>query len=448
VPWIQIKTEAIMANNQPHKIVSKKHQARMQRERQQSRIIAFSAIGVLIAVVLLIFYGILSQTVLRACQPVAKVGGDAISTKAFESHVRLTRQQLINQYVQYYQFAQMFGIDINSNQTIANQLQQIQSELDNTATLGENVLNQMVDGILIRQEAKSRGITVTSEELDKAIQDAFGYFPNGTPTPTITATTFLYPTLNATELAIVTITPTASPLPTSTPGAEPTKALTPTTGPTATASPIPTIAPTATAYTLDGYKGQYQIALDNYKKFGFSETEVRQLFEDNLYREKLYAIITADVPHTADEVWARHILVADEATATAVREELVKSGDWVTLALQYSSDTGSSSSGGDLGWFTRGKMVAEFEDAAFSLKIGEISQPVKSQFGFHIIQVIGHEERPLTADEFKQQTDTFFSNWLADIRTKSDLVIDDIYKSRIPLDPTLQDALNPATPAP
>jgi peptidyl-prolyl cis-trans isomerase D len=435
-----------MAKIQSNKIISKKHQARLQRERQQSRVIAYSAIGVVIAVVILISYGILSQTVLRDIQPVAKVGGTTITTKSFESHVRLTRQQLINQFMQYYQFAQMFGIDINSNPTISNQLQQIQSELDNTAALGENVLNQMIDSVLIRQEAQKRGITVTSEELDKAIHDAFGYYPDGTPTPIITPTSFVYPTLNPTSLALVTITPTASPFPTSTPG-EPTAIPTSnaTAGPTATITTTPTITPTATAYTLDGFQGQYQTAVDNYKKIGFTEAEVRRLFEDNIYREKLYAEITADVPHSADEVWARHILVTDEATANAVRDELLKGGDWLTLALEYSGDNSSNSTGGDIGWFPRGKMVTEFEDAAFSLKIGEISQPVKSSLGYHIIQVLGHEERPLTSDEYKQQTDLLFTNWLTELRTKSNPKIYDYYKDRIPLDPTLQDAINQTT---
>jgi parvulin-like peptidyl-prolyl isomerase len=75
------------------------------------------------------------------------------------------------------------------------------------------------------------------------------------------------------------------------------------------------------------------------------------------------------------------------------------------------------------------------------LNVGEISQPVKSQVGFHIIQVIGHEERPLTSEEYKARTDSFFSEWIAGIRAQSDLKIYDYYKDRIPQDPTLQDAI-------
>ena len=423
-----------MANNQPSKVVSKKHIARLQKERQQIRMLMYVTIGIVALVVILIGYGVLSQTVLRAQQPVAIVGGERITTKTFEAHVRLTRQQMITQYQQYVQFAQMFGLDPNTDSTIGSALQQIQIQLNDTASLGESVLNQMVDNIIIRQEAEKRGITISSDEVDKAIQEAFGFFPDGTPTPTIVPTSIIFPTLNATERALVPPSATPSPFPTATLMATstPDEAATPTT--------VPSITPTATPYTLDGYQSDYQLALDNYKGIGFSEADVRMLFEDDLYRKKLYAEITTDVPYTTDEVWARHILVleTEEDTANKVRQLLINGGDWTALAIEYSIDTGSSLNGGDLGWFPRGRMVTEFEDAAFGLEVGEISQPIKSQFGYHIIQVIGHEDRPLTADEYKTETDKFFSDWVAETKLISDVTIFDIYKERIPVDPALQ----------
>lgn len=86
------------------------------------------------------------------------------------------------------------------------------------------------------------------------------------------------------------------------------------------------------------------------------------------------------------EIRASHILVEDEATANEVKKKLDEGGDFAELAKEYSTD-GSAEQGGDLGYFATGKMVKEFEDAAFSLKEGEISDPVKSEFGYHIITV-------------------------------------------------------------
>ena len=431
-----------MAKRKQSKIVNKKHLARLQKEKNQIRTITYTTIIVIAAVIVLVMFGVFGQTILQARQPVAEVNGVSISTKSFQAHVRLLRQQMINQYIQYYQFAQMLGVDPTSNSTIASTLQQIQSELADTTTLGENVLNQMIDNILIKQEAEKMDITVSSVDLEKSIQEALGYTPNGTLTPTITPTSVIYPTLNPTQLALYP--PSATPTVMETSISTPTSTTEPTsqTDITATPTSVPTDAPTATPYTFDGYQSQYQQMLISYDSFGLTEADVRSLFEDSLIKDKIYPIITADVPHTAEMVWARHILVADEATALKVRDGLLRNISWDSLALEYSTDTGSSSKGGDLGWFQRGAMVTEFEDAAFSLEIGEISQPIQTTYGYHIIQVLGHEDRPLTADEYKTKTDKVFSDWVASLRDSADLTVHDYYKDRIPANPTLQDALN------
>lgn len=88
------------------------------------------------------------------------------------------------------------------------------------------------------------------------------------------------------------------------------------------------------------------------------------------------------------EVHARHILVATEEEAKAIKAELDKGADFTKLAKEKSTEPAAKESGGDLGFFGPGKMVPEFEKVAFSLKKNEISQPVKSQFGWHIIQVL------------------------------------------------------------
>lgn len=93
------------------------------------------------------------------------------------------------------------------------------------------------------------------------------------------------------------------------------------------------------------------------------------------------------------EINARHILVADEKTAKEVKAKLDKGEDFAKLANQYSKDTGSAQKGGDLGWFGAGKMVPEFENAAYKLKKNEISEPVKSQYGYHIIQLLDKKEK-------------------------------------------------------
>ncbi len=87
------------------------------------------------------------------------------------------------------------------------------------------------------------------------------------------------------------------------------------------------------------------------------------------------------------EAQARHILVPDLKTAQKVEADLKAGKDFAAEARQYSNDPGSRDKGGDLGWFRKGAMVPAFDAYAFSAPIGKISEPIKSPFGYHIIQV-------------------------------------------------------------
>jgi parvulin-like peptidyl-prolyl isomerase len=427
-----------MAKDKPTKIASKKHLARLERERRQTRLITSIAIGIIVVIVGLIGYGILSETYLKNRQPVVTVNGDSVTIREFQIRVRLARQQYVDQYMQYYQLAQMFGIDPTTDSSISQTLNQIQSQLDTPSLVGQQVLDDIINDLLIRQYAKENGIVVTEADMEKAIHDAFGYYPGGTPTPTPTGTPLTYPTWSATQYALMTPTISATLAPSKTPAPTQTLDL------TATATAIPSLTPTATPYTLDGFQNRYKEGLSSYDKLGMTETDFRKiLFESPLYRQRVTDIITANVPHEQEQVWARHILVADEATAQSVREQLLAGADFATLAAQYSIDTGSKDKGGDLGWFGKGTMLAaEFESAAFTLQVGEISQPVQTTYGWHIIQVLGHEIRPLTDTEYTSVVSTAFNQWLTDQSNNTNIVRSDTWTTNVPDQPSLQSAFN------
>ncbi|MEK3980491.1 peptidylprolyl isomerase [Psychrobacillus sp. FSL K6-2836] len=93
-----------------------------------------------------------------------------------------------------------------------------------------------------------------------------------------------------------------------------------------------------------------------------------------------------------EQVEASHILVADEATAKEVINKLNEGSDFAELASEYSTDTSSSTDGGSLGYFGAGEMVEEFEKVAFEMEIDDISDPVESEYGFHIIKVTGKQD--------------------------------------------------------
>ena len=122
------------------------------------------------------------------------------------------------------------------------------------------------------------------------------------------------------------------------------------------------------------------------------------------------------------EVHARHILVETEEQAKKIEDDLKKGADFAELAKKESKDPGASD-GGDLGFFTKDQMVPEFSAAAFALEPGKISDPVKTQFGWHVIKV--EEKRTRKAPDFEQvkpQIETYVvrkaqADYVAKLRT-------------------------------
>lgn len=442
-------------------LVTKKHVARLERERRYIRILTGLALGIIGLVVLLIGYGILEQSYLQYNQPVAVVNGEKITTRQFQGRVRLQRLILQNNIQQYQQLGQLFGVDVTS------QIQPWQDLLTSPEKLGQQVLDQLIEDALIRQEAQRRGITLSAAEIEQEIQKQFGFFPNGTPTPTLTPTAFLTPTLSPETLALITFTPTATatlestPTPQASPATSTEVTLTPAEtevaqtstpqaeestptptlvipSPTATLSASPTPeppTPTPTPYTLDAFQADYKTTLEKFQKMGIREEDYRAWLEAKLYREKLLQVITADLKPEEEQVWARHILVADEAAAQVVRERLLKGEDFGKVAAEVSTDPGSKDQGGLLDWFGRGVMVKEFEDAAFSLPIGEISQPIKTTYGYHIIQVLARQIRPISQAELEQKRQKVFGDWLQAQRDQAKITIYNRWKERVPTTP-------------
>ncbi|MEH7457689.1 peptidylprolyl isomerase [Bacillus pseudomycoides] len=136
------------------------------------------------------------------------------------------------------------------------------------------------------------------------------------------------------------------------------------------------------------------------------------------------------------EIKASHILVKDEETAKKVKDELAQGKSFEDLAKEYSTDPGSKDKGGDLGYFGPGKMVPEFTDAAYKLKKDEVSDPVKTQYGYHIIKVTDIKPQEKTFDQAKgdikkdlvakkSQDPQFMSDLITKEVKKADVKIED-----------------------
>ncbi|HEY8193769.1 MAG TPA: peptidylprolyl isomerase [Hyphomicrobium sp.] len=111
-------------------------------------------------------------------------------------------------------------------------------------------------------------------------------------------------------------------------------------------------------------------------KASVTDADARKIYDDQVKLLK-----------PEEEVSARHILVETEAEAKALKEKLDKGADFAQLAKENSKDPGSKDDGGNLGYFGHGQMVPQFEDVVFKLKKGEVSEPVKTQFGWHLVKL-------------------------------------------------------------
>ncbi|WP_040208761.1 peptidylprolyl isomerase [Neobacillus jeddahensis] len=146
-------------------------------------------------------------------------------------------------------------------------------------------------------------------------------------------------------------------------------------------------------------------------EISITDDEMKAYFEEN-----------KDSFAEAEQVKASHILVADEKTALEVKQKLSDGGDFAELAKEYSTDEASKEQGGELGYFSKGTMVTEFDDVAFTLAVNQISDPVKTDYGYHIIKVEGKKDaKEANYDENKaeiketllsQKIDSEYSTWI------------------------------------
>jgi len=158
-----------------------------------------------------------------------------------------------------------------------------------------------------------------------------------------------------------------------------------------------------TGYTLEGFK----LAL-----------------EEDMLAARMVESILQDVPENVAQVHARHILLASKDDAEFILEQLAANADFGTLARLYSRDSSTRPDGGDLGWFPRGGLLfPEVESAAFELQPGEISDIVKSDLGYHIVQTLETGERPLSPNDLRDMRETAVEDWISTQRESATIEV-------------------------
>lgn len=406
-----------MAKKRQSDSTETRKQSRMrEREQEQQRII-FIALGIVAAlVVIILVFGYWRTTIAVLDETIASVNGTNLKVRDYQVRSRYDAQVILSRLAQMQQQTQQFDPNDPSMQQIVqyyqNQMAQEQTQL---LQVPSQALEDLIDDELVRQEAQKRGITVTPAEIDReielSIKESLGYTrPTGTPTagpsPTVTNT----PTLTLTPTS--TATPLLSPTATATLSA--TLTATPTTGPTGTP------APTQTPLGPEAYATQVGKLKTNVEAGNYSFDDYRKIVEVQLLRQKLNEALAKEVKAVGEQIHVRHILVKTFDEAQKVEDRLKAGEDFGKVASEVSIDPSAKTNKGDLGWSPHGQFVKEFEDAAWALPPLQVSAPVTSSFGVHVIEVLEKDpNHPLSPDALASKQSTALTDWLANARSQS-----------------------------
>ena len=431
-----------------------KRVSRREREERQRRLLYTVTALAAVMVVIVLAFGAFWQYYHVPRQVLASVNGSDIQRR---DYWKVRGLQLRQQQIQL-QRQLSSATDPSKTQQLRQQLTQAGSELADLhgAPVASDTLKNMVDDKVVLQSIDALGISVTDQDISDFINDQFAPSalipPTETPTVEPTAAAWATSTTEArfalaTQTAVSVATsaaqtatanpasPAASPngdiTPTVVPAGSPTVAdaspTAPSGSPTAAGSPnagsptpngSPTIEPTATIGTADAIATSastfksYKTNLLNPSDMSRGDYE-RLIIRPAIARQRVQRQLQAAVPARADQVHAEHILVATKDAADAVEARLRNGENFEAVAKDVSTDTSSAGNGGDLGWFPKGVMVSAFEDAAFQLEVGQVSDPVQSSFGWHVIKVLEKEQnRPLTLSTLQSLKNTTFTKWL------------------------------------
>lgn len=454
--------------------LSRKEYLRQRKQEEQTRQIRLGIIGVGALLGLILLTAVIVEYVVRPRQAIARVGEDTISLGEWQERVRFERAQIligVENAVETF-----FNGDIGQAQAVfGQQLSQQLGILQDAETFGEQVLNQMIDELLVRQEAEKRGITVTEEEIDEAIGERYSYYDGGLPTPFPTNTSTPVPTPSLTPIPTV-VTPTAGI--TNTTGITEVATLEPT--PTATAGPTSTPLPTSTPVSLEAFEEAYGEELAAYKDKGVNDEIFRYVIAQRLYEERLTEALAEEKEDEIirEEMQVSLYVMSFETALEAVQyQQQMASSDFLTVWNTVRSDQlaaasapvatetitstattdepVSTATATEYLWRNQESleltvgvtMTAQIMD---ELEVGQTSEILfnKGADGvvtYYLVQVSGRELRPVAEGTVEQQKATFFQNWLQEVRVDGFVDLGG-WRSRSPRQPAIDPAYLQAQP--
>lgn len=423
--------QAAAQKRQAQVVTQRRMSAKQQREQQAQRRF-LTIIGAILGItVLILIGGIIYQNVWLPSRPLAQVGSATLTRRDYWYESRLAIAQEIAQNLQ---LLRLFGNDSQFSSQFAGRSPSLNQQIDQLEREPENeqVITRWIDGQIIAQGAASLGVQVTDDQINQALTQTYA--------------TFLPPT-NALD---------------SSTGVTDTVALEDQPAPTPEAAQARDQADQIVAAIYAGFIGELELTS---AEPNLTQDDFRQALIAQQRRQSLQVAIEEQlVPEAAfspstepQRVQARQILFAVDlpenpsqgvidtayaealAAAEATLAELQAGADFAELAAQRSDDVGSAQQGGDVGFFDRDGVSAsgatyapEFVAAAFALDEGELSAPVRTQFGWHIIEVTSRDI-PDPEQQLREARREAFDTWREEQRTA--LKATRIPRARQPLKP-------------
>jgi parvulin-like peptidyl-prolyl isomerase len=339
---------------------------RIEKDRIKARLLLLGLSSVLALVVLLIGGAFFWEKVIVTQRPVLRMDGQTVSLGHYAALLSYRRTILESEMMQLAELANQptpAGVDPSQNvmaMYARQRLQQIQSQL---VVLDSRLLEDLIEERLIRAEAAKRGIAITPAQIESELKLMVGYQE---PAPV--------------------------------------------------ESGVATPAPAAPARGSSSFEARYR---DYRRATGASDALIRSDVEYSLIRREIGKQLGEAVPARSDQIKSKHILVAEEEAAKQALERIRGGESFEAVAAEVSIDPGTKDQGGELGWFSRGMLVTEFEDAAYSLQPGQISEPVKTSFGWHLIFLEERDpNRALEGSALEAAKERALPNWLEEEKQK------------------------------
>jgi parvulin-like peptidyl-prolyl isomerase len=384
------------AKPQP-KALTRKQVSRLQREKRVERSLLIGVVAVALAVVGVIAYGFIAETVVKAREAVAIVGDTPVRTVDFQAQARFLRMQMRLELTDWQN--QRMSLDPTDEDSqfyldyIDDRMRQLEDSLSeaNALVIGEQALDQLILYEIVRQEAERRGISVSEDDVQRNIELSLNYDRTASTLP-----------LTSTDEVTSTV-----------------------------ALPTP--------ITQDDFQRQYDtIVNDLLKPLDISERQYRSWVRGDVLVQRLQEQMAEDVAEEADQVKLHLISTPEEDEANALAARLDAGEAFQTLVEELEADEETSASTSELEWFTRDQIEAglgeDLSDQAFSLSVGEYSAPVESAGGsfYTIIEVLGRETRPLDENVRQQLAESAFQEW---VDAQQVLVVRKTYSDRVPTEP-------------